>query len=186
MSPEEIKHIEKAFEEDSGPLLQFIRKRIPNDEEAKDILQDVFYQLISLENAIETIDNVSAWLFRVAKNKIIDRGRKKKPELFSDKKLKSNGGDENDILMLEHILPALSPDPEDEFMRSVILDAIYEALLDLPVEQRDVFILHEFEDLSFKEIAELTGEGVNTLISRKRYAVLYLREYLKDLYNQLN
>lgn len=185
MSPEEKKHIEQVYEEDSGRLLKFIRNRIPNDEEAKDILQDVFYQLISIGGAVKTIDNVSAWLYRVARNKIIDRRRKKKPDLFSDKVLNSDSAEE-EVMMLEHLLPSFTSDPEDEYMRSVILDGIEEALLDLPEEQREVYILHEFENMSFKEIVEITGESMNTLISRKRYAVLYLREYLQDLYNQLN
>lgn len=186
MSPEEKRHIEQVFEKDGRRLLSFIRNRIPNEEEAKDILQDVFFQLISVEDAIRTIDNLSAWLYKVARNKIIDRTRKKKPDLFSDKQFKTDKVEEEEMLMLESILPALSPDPEDEFMRSVIWNAIEEALMELPPEQREVFTLHEFEDKSFKEIALLTGEGINTLISRKHYAVLYLREQLQDLYNQLN
>ncbi len=186
MSPAAENSIELAYKKDSRRLLQFIRNRIPNEEEAKDILQDVFYQLISIADDIRTIDNVTSWLFTVARNKIIDRSRKKKPDLFSDKQIQTPGSGEEDVLMLEDVLPAFSTDPEDEMMNSLILDAVDGALMELPDEQREVFILHEFENMTFREIVELTGESMNTLISRKHYAVLYLRECLQDLYNQLN
>jgi len=186
MSPAAENSIELAYKKDSRRLLQFIRNRIPNEEEAKDILQDVFYQLISIADDIRTIDNVTSWLFTVARNKIIDRSRKKKPDLFSDKQIQTPGSGEEDVLMLEDVLPAFSTDPEDEMMNSLILDAVDGALMELPDEQREVFILHEFEKMTFREIVELTGESINTLISRKHYAVLYLRESLQDLYNQLN
>jgi RNA polymerase sigma factor (sigma-70 family) len=186
MSPEEKKNIEQAYEKESGRLLRFIRSRIPDEEEAKDILQDVFSQLISFTGEIRTIKNLTAWLFTVTRRKIIDRSRKKKPDLFSDKQISTGSGEEEGVLMLEDILPSLTLDPEDEFMRSVILDAIEEVLEELPFEQREVFILHEFEERSFKEIANMTGQSINTLISRKHYAVLYLRDRLFDLYNQLN
>ena len=186
MNPEDKNNIELAYKKDSRRLLQFIRSRITNEEEAKDILQDVFYQLISIADDIRAIDNVTSWLFTVARNKIIDRSRKKKPDLFSDKQIQTPGHGDEDALMLEDILPVLSTDPEDEMMNSLILDAIDGALMELPQEQREVFILHEFENMTFREIVELTGESMNTLISRKHYAVLYLRECLQDLYNQLN
>jgi len=186
MSPEDKNNIELAYKQNSKRLLQFIRNRIPGEEEAKDILHDVFYQLISIEDDIRTIDNVTSWLFTVARNKIIDRSRKKKPDLFSDKQIQTPRNGDEDVLMLEDILPAFSTDPEDEMMNSLILDAIDGALMELPEEQREVFILHECENMTFREIVELTGESINTLISRKHYAVLYLRECLQDLYNQLN
>ena len=186
MSPEQRRDIELAYKKDSKRLLQFIRNRIPNDEEAKDILHDVFSQLISVVDDIRTIENITSWLFTVTRNKIIDRSRKKKPDLFSDKEIQTSGNGDDDVLMLEDILPAFTDDPEEEMMHSLIMEAIDHALMELPEEQRDVFILHEFEQMSFKEIVELTGERINTLISRKHYAVLYLREYLQDLYNQLN
>ncbi len=186
MSPLAENNIELVYKKNSRRLLQFIRNRIPSEEEAKDILQDVFYQLISIADDIRAIENVTSWLFTVARNKIIDRSRKKKPDLFSDKQIQTPGNGDEDVLMLEDILPAFSADPEDEMMNSIILEAIDEALMELPEEQREVFILHEFENMTFREIVELTGESLNTLISRKHYAVLYLRECLQDLYNQLN
>lgn len=186
MSPAAENSIDLAYKKNSKRLLQFIRNRIPGEEEAKDILQDVFYQLLSIADDIMAIDNITSWLFTVARNKIIDRSRKKKPDLFSDRQVKTAGYEEEDVLMLEDVLPALSSSPEDEMMNSTVLEAIEGALYELPEEQRDVFILHEFDSMTFNEIAELTGERVNTLISRKHYAVLYLRECLQDMYNQLN
>ncbi len=186
MNPEDNNTIALVYRKNRSRLLQFIRNRVQGEEEAKDILQDVFYQLISMADDIRAIDNITSWLFTVTRNKIIDRSRKKKPDLFSDKQIQTFKGEDGDVLMLEDILPSYSTDPEDEIMNTLILDAIDGALMELPVEQREVFILHEFDAMSFKEIAELTGESINTLISRKHYAVLYLRECLQDLYNQLN
>ena len=186
MAPEDNNSIELVYRKNRSRLLQFIRNRIPGEEEAKDILQDVFYQLVSIADDIRNINNVTSWLYTVARNKIIDRSRKKKPDLFSDKLIRTSTNEDVDVLMLEDILPAYSTDPEDEMMNSFILDAIDGALMELPDEQREVFVLHEFENMTFREIGELTGESLNTLISRKHYAVLYLRENLQDLYNQLN
>ena len=186
MAPEDNNSIELVYRKNRSRLLQFIRNRIPGEEEAKDILQDVFSQLVSITDDIRNINNVTSWLYTVARNKIIDRSRKKKPDLFSDKQIRTSTDEDVDVLMLEDILPAYSTDPDYEMMNSFILDAIDGALMELPDEQREVFVLHEFENMTFREIGELTGESLNTLISRKHYAVLYLRENLQDLYNQLN
>jgi RNA polymerase sigma factor (sigma-70 family) len=176
-------HIEELVEEEQGRLLGFIRRRVDNEDDARDILQDVYYQLTAGFNDIRLASSATAWLFSVARNRITDFYRKKKPERLSHKKVPQQGGE--GPLMLEEILPALTRSPEDEYMRGVIWERIEDSLDRLPEEQREVFVLHEFEDMSFKEIASLTGEGVNTLLSRKRYAVTYLREQLRDLYTEI-
>jgi RNA polymerase sigma factor (sigma-70 family) len=178
-------NIELTVQRVSSRLLNFIRKRIPDQEDAKDILQDVFYQFVTGYDEIKTLENVASWLYKVAKNKIIDRSRKKKPEPLSNKQIILSGEDSEGPLFLEDILPALTRDPIDEMMRSAIWYEIENALEELPEKQREVIILHEFEDKSFKEISTITGESVNTLLSRKRYAILYLRDRLQELYNQL-
>jgi RNA polymerase sigma factor (sigma-70 family) len=183
MTAAEKAHIEKLVKEEQGQLLGFIRRRVENEEDARDILQDVYYQLTAGFNDIRLASSATAWLFSVARNRITDHYRKKKPERLSDKSVRQQG--EEGPLMLEDILPALTRSPEDEYMRGVIWEKIEESLDRLPEEQREVFVLHEFEDMSFKEIASLTGEGINTLLSRKRYAVTYLREQLRELYNQI-
>lgn len=175
--------IEKTVIQERGRLLNFIRKRVANDEEAEDILQDVFFQFVEAFRAIESIERVTSWLFTVARNKITDRYRKKKPEPLR-RNIAQRDPDE-EALMLEDILPDSAHDQDDELMRTVILNAIDEALAELPEVQRKVFVWHEFEDKSFKEIAAITGDSVNTLLSRKRYAILHLRARLQVLYNEL-
>ena len=124
-------------------------------------------------------------MYKTATNRIIDLKRKKNPDLLGDKKVLQANSGTNEFLYIEDILPAFSDDPEEEFFRKAIWDEVVEALDELPEEQREVFVLHEFEDRSFNEISTITGEKVNTLISRKRYAVLYLREKLNEMYEQL-
>lgn len=177
-------HIEEVFKNQRGGLLGFIRKRVSKLEDAEDILQDVFYQFVSAYDSIESIDKVSSWLFSVARNKITDKYRKKKPEAWSDIANKS-GRDDSEYLMLEDILPDFQNTPEDVFARNLIWESIEAALAEMPAEQRQVMLLHEFEDKSFKEISEITGVSVNTLLSRKRYAILFLRKRLQELYNEL-
>ncbi len=184
MTAQESRYISEVTSREQGRLLNFIRKQIGSEEDARDILQDVLYQFIRGFEDIRSTERITSWLFTVARNRITDYYRKKKPEYFSDAQVK--GSDEDGApLMLVDILPSLTRDPEDEMMREVIWTAIEEALNEIPGEQRDVFIWNEFEDRSFKEISEMTGEGVNTLLSRKRYAILFLRKKLKELYNQL-
>jgi RNA polymerase sigma factor (sigma-70 family) len=183
MSPKESEKITAAYNDERKRLLGYIRNRIPNKLEAEDILQDVFYQLTVGFNDIRRIESLTAWLYRVADNRITDMFRKNKPETFSYSENASEG--EDGPLRLEEILPAVGTSPADEELKEMIWETIQETLLELPEEQRSVFIENEFEELSFKEISEKTGVGVNTLISRKRYAVLVLRERLSELYKLL-
>jgi len=183
MTAAEKQHIEKLVKEEEGRLLGFIRKRVNEEEDVRDIAQDVYYQLTVGFNDIRSVTSLTSWLFSVARNRITDFYRKKKPERLSDK-LVQQGGEEAP-LMLEDILPALTRSPEDEYMRGVIWEAIEASLERLPEAQREVFVMNEFEDMSFKEISAITGEGINTLLSRKRYAVTYLREQLRELYTQI-
>jgi len=185
MTAAERVKIDQLVRQEQGRLLNFIRKRVRNDSDAEDIMQDVLYQLTIGFNDIRSLGKISSWLFTVARNRITDYFRKKKPDLLFDKLVAAKHDVEEGPLMLEDILPALTSSPEDEFMRSVIWEAFEEALDELPEEQREVFIYNEFEDMSFKEISEKTGEGINTLLSRKRYAIIYLRKELKELYEQL-
>ena len=184
MTAEDKIRIEKLIEEEQGRLLGFIRKRVRREEDARDIAQDVYYQLTSGFDDIRSVASLTSWLFTVARNRITDYFRKSRAESFSDQVLNGTA-DGEEPLMLEDILPALTRSPEDEYMRGVIWEAIQESLENLPEAQREVFVLNEFEDMSFKEISELTGEGINTLLSRKRYAVKYLRGQLRELYEQI-
>jgi len=169
--------IEQAVRRERGRLLAFIRRRVRTEEDAEDILQDVVYQLLTSYSVTEPIERLTAWLFRVARNKIIDWYRKKKPGIS----LSGTGGGSGP-LNLEDILFDPGQNPDEVFARSAVWTELAAALEELPPEQREVFVKHELEGRSFKEIAEETGVGMNTLLSRKRYAVLFLRERLLDLY----
>jgi RNA polymerase sigma factor (sigma-70 family) len=183
MSPKESEKIGNVYKGERRRLLGYIRKRAPQGVEPEDILQDVFYQLTLGFRDLGRIENLTAWLYRVADNRITDLFRKKKRENISyDERLKDG---EDGPLSLQDILPALGTGPEDEELKEMIWEAIEEVLDELPEEQSSVFIENEFEDRSFREISEETGIGINTLISRKRYAVLALRERLNELYNLL-
>jgi RNA polymerase sigma factor (sigma-70 family) len=184
MTAEESRYISEVATREKGRLLGFIRQQVRSDEDAEDILQDVLYQFTRGFEDIRSTERITSWLFTVTRNRITDYYRKKKPDSFSDKQVISKEED-GAPLMLEDILPALTRDPEDEMMRDMIWEEIDSALDEMPEEQRDVFIWNEFEDRSFKEISAATGEGINTLLSRKRYAILFLRKKLKELYNQL-
>ena len=183
MSPKESEIITSAYKEQHSRLLNYIRRRIPDRIEAEDILQDVFYQLTLGFNDIRRIENLTAWIYRVAENRIIDFFRKKKPAVFGYKDNMSEDGE--GPLTLEEILPSVGTTPYDEDLKEMIWETLRETLSELPEEQRNVFVENEFEEKSFKEISEKTGIGVNTLISRKRYAVLALREKLDELYKLL-
>ena len=159
-------------------LGNFIRRRIGNPEEAEDILQDVFYEFVEEFRLPESIEQASAWLFRVARNRIIDRFRKKKEVPISET------GDEEEY-RLDLALPSPDAGPEAEYARAVLLDALRQALDELPEAQREVFVEHELEGRSFKEIAAQSGVAINTLLARKRYAVLHLREQLQAVYDEL-
>ena len=178
--------INEAVDKERGRLLRFIRTKVANEEYAQDILQDVFYQLASNHGIVEGIENMTAWLFRVARNRIIDTYRKKKPESIDTSGI---GSDEEDgdsyLAQIGAISAVRDDDPDALYERSLVWETLYEALSELPEEQRLVFELHELESKSFNEISELTGVGVNTLLSRKRYAVLHLRERMRDLYEEM-
>ena len=175
--------ITQTVRQERSRLLSFIQQRIPDREEAEDILQDVFYQFTEAYRTIHSIERATAWLFTVARNKITDRYRKKRPEPFSQKQIATD--DEGTGLRLEDILPDVSGSPDGEMMRTMIWSAIEEALNELPKLQREAFVMHEFEDKSFKEISAQTGVTINTLLSRKRYAILHLRKRLQALYDEL-
>ena len=185
MTAEETAYLSEVVKKEQDRLFGFIRRRVADEMDARDILQDVFYNLTVGFNDIRSAERITSWLFTVAKNRIIDHIRKKKAIPFSSIKIPDDEEKDDQPLMLEDILPALTRDPEDEYMRNVIWEAIEESLHELPEEQSNVFILNEFENMSFSEISEQTGVGMNTLLSRKRYAVLYLRKKLKELYNHL-
>ena len=183
MAAEQNQQIAYTVQKERRRLLDFIRKRVPREEDAEDILQDVFYELIESHRLMEPIEKVSAWLFRVARNKITDMFRKKKPEPLLAQAGKDDPDEEGARLNLADLLPDAADGPEAVYIRKMMLNAMAEALEELPREQREVFVMHELEDMSFKEISAITGVQVNTLLSRKRYAVVYLRESLRSLYD---
>jgi len=170
---------EQTFRTERKRLFDFIRRRVRTEEDAEDILSDVFYQLISSYSVTEPIEKMTSWLFTVARNKIIDWYRKKRPE-----SLPRDLNDPSMPLNLEDILYDPTQNPDQVYARSLVWTELAEALDELPEEQKQVFVMHELEGKSFKEIAEITGEPQNTLLSRKRYAVLYLREQLQELYDE--
>jgi RNA polymerase sigma factor (sigma-70 family) len=180
MSPKESEKIGDVYRSERKNLLGYIRKRVPGSVEAEDILQDVFYQLTLGFRDLDRIRNLTAWLYRVTENRIVDYFRKHKPLSMGYSDHAADG--EEGPLSLEEILPAIGSSPEDEELKEMIWEKINETLKELPDEQSEVFIATEFEDMSFKEMSEKSGVGVNTLISRKRYAVLALRKQLDELY----
>jgi RNA polymerase sigma factor (sigma-70 family) len=182
---EQDQSINETVKKERGRLLDFIRRRVPEETDAEDILQDVFYQLVETYRLMKPIEQVTNWLFTVARNKITDLYRKKKPVPMSKIIPAVESDDESERLDLSDILPAGTESPEMADLRGLIMEELENALADLPEEQRDVFVMHEIEDKSFNEISETTGESVNTLLSRKRYAVLFLRKRLQSLYNEL-
>lgn len=183
MSPAEADKIGSVYKNERKRLLGYIKKRIHDRFEAEDILQDVFYQLTVGFNDIRRIENLTAWIYKVTDNRIVDIFRRKKPVLISYND--STGDDEEGPLTLEEILPDLDSGNEDDEIREMIWETIEETLAELPEEQREVFTANEFDGMSFREMSEKTGKPINTLISRKRYAVLALRERLNDLYKLL-
>lgn len=183
MTSKESKKISSAYKTEHKRLLGYIRRRIHNRMEAEDILQDIFYQLTVGFNDIRRIESLTSWLYRVADNRITDLFRKRKHETYSYSDSVTEG--EEGLLTLEDILPSVVASPGDEELKELIWDTIDGTLEELPEEQRSVFIKNEFEDLSFREISEQTGVGINTLISRKRYAVMALRKNLDELYKLL-
>jgi RNA polymerase sigma factor (sigma-70 family) len=176
---------EQTFLREKDRLLGFIRNRVSSLEEAEDILQDVFYQFVAGYETIESLDRVTSWLFSVARNKIIDRYRRDSSRPKRADFGMVTGTDDGTVLSLQDILPDLGNTPEDAYLQEVIWEAIMDALDELPREQRETFILNEIEEKSFREIADETGVSINTLLSRKRYAILALRKKLQRLYNDI-
>ncbi len=182
MALERDRRISEVVRRERSPLLNFIRRRVPDARDAEDILQDVFCELVEANRLLMPIDHMTGWLFRVARNRIIDLFRKKTPERFSDAAM-ANQDDER--LPFEELLPSPDAGPEALYARNVLLDELEAAIDELPEEQREAFVAHELDGRSFKEIAAETGVSVNTLLSRKRYAVLRLRERLRRIYEEL-
>lgn len=182
MAPEDEQRILEVVEREQSRLRSFVRRRVPDPRDVEDILQDVFFELVLANRLLMPIDHVAGWLFRVARNRITDLFRRKTPARFSDI---SPRGEDEEVLWLEDVLPAAEGGPDAAYARGVLLDAVEQALGELPAEQRAVFVAHELEGRSFKEIAADTGVGVNTLLSRKRYAVLRLRERLHRIHDEL-
>jgi len=181
MSAEKNNTIIQAIGAYGKNLLGFIRRRVKNDADAEDILQDVWYQFSSVLNS-EPIEQTGAWLYRVARNKIIDKHKKHTETLLDDMIV---GDDEDEALDFKAILMTEATTPETQYLRNLFWEQLFIALDELPEEQRQVFIWQELDDIPFKEIAERTGEKIQTLVSRKRYAVLHLRQRLRQLYDEI-
>jgi RNA polymerase sigma factor (sigma-70 family) len=181
MPLEQDQRISKAVQREQSRLRNFIRRRVPDPRDVEDILQDVFYELVEANRLLMPIEHVTGWLFRVARNRITDLFRKKAPESFSDAAV---ADEDEELLRLEDLLPSPEAGPEALLARHVLLAEFELAVDELPAEQREVFVAHELEGRSFKEMAAETGVSVNTLLSRKRYAVLHLRERLQSIYDE--
>jgi RNA polymerase sigma factor (sigma-70 family) len=182
MADEQNRRVEETIEREQSRLRNFIRKRVLDESEAEDILQEVFYELVQTYRLMKPVEQVGAWLFRVARNRIIDRFRKRRPEAVRGDA--PAGEEEEELFPWEELLPSSDAGPEAAYAREVLMDEIDTALDELPEEQRDVFVAHELEGRSFKELAAETGLSVNTLLSRKHYAVLHLRRRLRAIYDE--
>ena len=180
MMVQQDQQISEAIERERPRLRNFIRRRVPDQSDAEDILQEVFCELVEAYRMMKPLEQVTAWLFRVARNRITDLFRSKKREASTEPAVTTEDGE---TLQWEDLLPAPDAGPESAYARSVLLEEMDAALDELPEEQREVFVAHEFMGYSFKELAERTGVGVNTLLSRKHYAVLHLRERLQSIYD---
>src|SRR6266403_4776279 len=181
MALEQDRRISEVVKREQSRLRNFIRRRVPDPSDAEDIVQDVFYKLVEANRLLMPIEHVTGWLFQVARNRITDLFRKKKPDLFSDATAEDEDGE---LLRIEDLLPSSDAGPEALYFRNVLLDELEFAIGELPDEQREVFVAHELEGRSFKELSAATGVSVNTLLSRKRYAVLHLRERLQNIYDE--
>jgi RNA polymerase sigma factor (sigma-70 family) len=173
--------VAEAVKRNYSTLRAFIRKRVADQSDAEDILQEVFYELVEAYRMVKPVEQVTAWLFRVARNRITDRFRRRQREALVTEPAKFN--EEGEELLLDELLPSPDSGPDAVYARNLRLEALDEALDELPEEQRDVFVAHELMGYSFKELAERTGTSVNTLLSRKHYAVLYLRDRLQSVYD---
>ncbi len=185
MAFEQDQRISEAVTREQSRLRNFIRRRVPDPRDAEDTLQEVFYELVEANRLLMPIEHVTGWLFRVARNRIADLFRKKRPESFSDTNIaRIDDVDDDELRAFEDLLPSPDAGPEALYARNLLLDELESALDELPDEQREVFIAYELKGRSFKEIAAETGVSVNTLLSRKRYAVLHLRERLHYIYDE--
>lgn len=180
MAREQDRHVTEVVTREESRLRSFIRRRVPEAADAEDVLQEVFHELVEANRLLVPIEHVTGWLFRVARNRITDLFRRKRPERLDGL---AGEGDEGERLGIDDLLPSRDAGPEARYARSVLLEALAEAIEELPDDQREVFVEHEIEGRSFKEMAEESGVSINTLLSRKRYAVLRLRERLKDVYD---
>ena len=182
MTTEQDRRISDTVEGQRARLRNFIRRRVADEADAEDVLQDVFYDFVQAYRLMKPIEQVGAWLFRVARNRIVDLYRKRKTDPLREEA----SAEPEERLSLEDLLPSPDAGPEAEYARSLLLSELEEALEELPEEQRDVFLAHEIEGRSFKEISAATGVSVNTLLSRKHYAVLHLRQRLKTIHDELS
>ena len=181
MMAEQDERISEAIDREKTRLRNFIRRRVADPSDAEDILQEVFYELVETYRLMKPIEQVGAWLFRVARNRITDLFRKRKPEASTNDPVVA---EEGEVLTLEDLLPSRDAGPEAAYARTVLLAELEDSLEELPDEQREVFLAHEIEGRSFKELAAETGLSVNTLLSRKHYAVIHLRERLQEVYDE--
>jgi RNA polymerase sigma factor (sigma-70 family) len=181
MMAQQDQQISEAISREQSRLRNFIRKRVADQGDAEDILQDVFYELVELYRLMKPVEQVTAWMFRVARNRITDLFRKKKWEGLRNEPAVTEDGE---VRWLEELLPSSDAGPEAAYARSVLAEELDDALDELPDEQREVFIAHELMGYSFKELAAQSGIGVNTLLSRKHYAVVHLRQRLQAIYDE--
>src|SRR3954470_24194154 len=185
MAIEQDQQVSEVVGREQSRLRNFIRRRVPDPRDAEDILQEVFYELVEANRLLMPIDHVTGWLFRVARNRITDLFRKHQPENFADVQTGSAGNAEAEEFHFEDLLPSPDAGPEALYLRNVLLQELEAAVAELPREQREVFVAHELEGRTFKQLAAETGVSVNTVLARKRYAVLHLRERLRDIYDEL-
>jgi RNA polymerase sigma factor (sigma-70 family) len=178
---EQDRQISEVIAKEQPRLRNFIRKRVPNEADVDELLQEVFFELVQAQRLLKPIDFVSGWLFRVARNRITDLFRKKKPENFTDA---ASADEDGDLLAIEDLLPSPDDGPDALFVRNVLLAELEIAVAELPAEQREVFVAHEIEGRSFKELSAESGTNINTLLARKRYAVLRLRERLQSIHDE--
>jgi len=181
--PPDDRHITDIVTGERSRLLNFIRRRVSNPLDAEDILQDVWAELVEANRLLMPIEHVTGWLFRVARNRITDLFRRRRPERLSDA---TGPGDDEESMRIEDLLPSPDAGPDALFARQALLDELELAVSELPAEQRQVFVAHEIDGRSFKEIAAATGVNINTLLSRKRYAVQHLRERLQEVYDEFD
>lgn len=182
MAREQNERIAEAVSLEQARLKSFIRRRVPDERDAEDILQEVFYELVEAYRMMKPIERVTAWLYRVARNRITDLFRKKRAEALTKEPVAVS--EDGESLLLEDVLPSAQAGPAAAYARAVLVEELDAALDELPEDQRQAFVAHEIEGQSFKELAQTTGLSVNTLVLRKHYAVVHLRERLKSIYEE--